>query len=180
MEIKFLIRGSFSKLEANVSLAWLYYIICLGRQIERRIKQFVPFATVGTRIITVTSHEHRGVSNHQPICLFNPLSRCTSKTTWKLRVTGFCKGKSTGHWWILPERTTNAENVSIPWSHYVITKWNGNNFCVTGSLWGLVTIVMATRWTLSFNIDPIRAMFFRENIRYIYILCRSSTLIRHR
>ena len=42
-------------------------------------------------------NDHEGVSNHQPHgCLLNPLFRCRSKKTSKLRVTGLCVGNSPG------------------------------------------------------------------------------------
>ena len=44
-------------------------------------------------IVTVTSHGHHSISNHwQLCCLFCRLSRCTSKKTSKLCVTGLYEG----------------------------------------------------------------------------------------
>ena len=76
-------------------------------------------------IITVTSYEHDGVTNHQPHnCLLNRLFRRRSKKTSKLRVTGLCEGSPmTGEF--SAQRTSNAENVSIWWSHRGLTgRWN--------------------------------------------------------
>ena len=60
-----------------------------------------------------------GVSNHHPDdCLLDRLFRCRSKKTSKLRFTGLCAGNSpvTGE---CPAQTaSNAENVSIWWSHH--------------------------------------------------------------
>ena len=46
-------------------------------------------------VITMTSYERDGVSNHRPHnCLLNRLFRSSSKQTSKLRVTGLCEGNS--------------------------------------------------------------------------------------
>ena len=66
-------------------------------------------------------NECDGVSNHQPHdCLFNRLFRLRSKKTSKLRLTDLCAG----NWPVTGEfpaqRASNAENVSIWWSHNAI------------------------------------------------------------
>ena len=63
---------------------------------------------------------HDGVSNHQPHhCLLNRLSRCRSKKTSKLRVTGLCEGNSPVTSEFPAQMSSNAENVSIWWRHHV-------------------------------------------------------------
>ena len=50
--------------------------------------------------------------------LLNRLIRCRSKKTSKLRVTGLCAGNSPETGEIPAQRASNAENVSIWWSHH--------------------------------------------------------------
>ena len=58
-----------------------------------------------------------GVSNHQPHdCLLNPLFRCRSKKTSKLRVTGLCAGNSPGlvnspHKWLVTRKMFSFNDV---------------------------------------------------------------------
>ena len=60
-----------------------------------------------------------GVSNHQPHnCLLNRLFGRRSNKTSKLRVTGLCAGNSPGTGEFPAQRASNAENVSIWWSHH--------------------------------------------------------------
>ena len=64
---------------------------------------------------------HDSVSNHQPHdCLLKRLFRRRSKKTSKLRVTGLCAGNSPGTGEFPAQMASNAENVSIWWSHHVI------------------------------------------------------------
>ena len=64
-------------------------------------------------------NERLGVSNHQPHdCLLNRLFRHRSKKTLKLRVTGFCEGKSPVTGEFPAQRASNAENVFIWWRHH--------------------------------------------------------------
>ena len=66
-------------------------------------------------------NESNGVSNHQPHdCLLNCLFRRRSKETSKLRVTGLCGGNSPVTGEFPAQRASNAENISIWWSHHVI------------------------------------------------------------
>ena len=59
------------------------------------------------------------VSNHQPRgCLLNRLTRCRSKKTSKLRVTGRCAGNSPETGEFSAQRASNAENVSIWLRHH--------------------------------------------------------------
>ena len=62
-----------------------------------------------------------GVSNHQPHdCLLNRLFRRRSKKTSKLRVTGLCAGNSLVTSEFPAQMASDAENVSIWWSHHDI------------------------------------------------------------
>ena len=65
-------------------------------------------------------HNGRGsISNHQPHeCLLSRLFRCRSKKTSKLRITGLCAGNSPGTGEFPTQMASNAENVSIWWSHH--------------------------------------------------------------
>ena len=77
-------------------------------------------------------NERDGVSNHRRInCLPNPLSRCRSKKTSKLLVTGLCEGNSPVTGEFPAQRASNAENVSIWWRHHALQFWSyivGYNF----------------------------------------------------
>ena len=60
-----------------------------------------------------------GISNHQPHdCLLNRLFRRRSKKTSKFRVTGLCTENSPGTGEFSAQMASNAENVSISWSHH--------------------------------------------------------------
>ena len=62
-----------------------------------------------------------GVSKHQSHDrLLNRLSRCRSKKTSKLRVTGLCEGNSLVTGEFPTQRASNTENVSIWWRHHEI------------------------------------------------------------
>ena len=64
-------------------------------------------------IITVTSHKYRGVSNHRQLrCLFRRLFRRISQKTSKPCFTGLREGNPP-----VTGKRSNAENVSISWSH---------------------------------------------------------------
>ena len=82
------------------------------------------FAVAPPWIATALRWRHNGhesVSNHQPYhCLLNLLFGCTSKKTWKLRVTGLCVGNSPGTGEFAAQMASNAENVSIWWRHHGI------------------------------------------------------------
>ena len=71
----------------------------------------------------------KGVSNHQPHhCSLNRLSRCRSKKTSKLRVTGICAGNSPGTGEFPAQSASNAENVSLWWRHHEDSYAVGMNF----------------------------------------------------
>ena len=84
-------------------------------------------------------NEHDGVLNHQPYhCLLNRLFRRRSKKTSKLRVIGLCAGNSTMTGEFPAQMASNAENVSILWSHYVGLAMDVDCSCVMGhqqNLW---------------------------------------------
>ena len=73
-------------------------------------------------------NERDSVSNHQPHdCLLNRLFRHRSKKTSKLRVTGLCAGNSPVTGEFPAQRASNAENVSIRWSHHdneIVLHWD--------------------------------------------------------
>ena len=81
------------------------------------------FHGASERIIFLTLQwRHNGrnsVSNHQPHnCLLKRLFRRRSKEISKLRVTGFCAGKSPVSGEFPAQKASNAGNVSIWWRHH--------------------------------------------------------------
>ena len=69
-------------------------------------------------------NEHDGVSNHQPYdCLLHSLFRQKSKKTLKLSITGLCEGNSPVTGEFPAQRASNAEYVSIWWSHHVTNEF---------------------------------------------------------
>ena len=75
---------------------------------------------------------HDGVSYHQPqYCLLNRLVRHGSKKISKLRVTGLCARNSPVTGELPAQRASNAENVSIWWSHHDSRIFSGiGHFCI--------------------------------------------------
>ena len=66
---------------------------------------------------------HDGVSNHQThYYLLNGLSRCRSKKTSMLRVTGLCAGNSPVTGEFPAQMASNVENASIWWRHHVSSR----------------------------------------------------------
>ena len=64
-------------------------------------------------------NEHHGASKHRHLdCLLKCWYRPRSKKILKLRVTGLCAGNSPVTGEFPAHRTSNAENVSIWWSHH--------------------------------------------------------------
>ena len=62
---------------------------------------------------------HDGISNHQPCdCLLSRLIRRKSKKTLKLHVTGLCAGNSPVIGEFPAQMASNAEYVSVWWSHH--------------------------------------------------------------
>ena len=62
------------------------------------------------------------ISNHQlHDCLLNHVFRHRSKKTSKFRVTGLCEGNSLVTGEFPAQMASNAENISIWWSHYVLS-----------------------------------------------------------
>ena len=85
------------------------------------ISKWVPVLWMWSYLITLRwSHNGRdGVSNRQPYdCLLNRLFRHRSKKISKLRVTGLCVGNSPVTGEFPAQMASNAENVSISWSHH--------------------------------------------------------------
>ena len=69
-------------------------------------------------IITLTTHEHHGASNHRPIdSLFNSLLRLTSKKTSKLRHWAFVR-ESTGDQWVPLTKGQQRRKRSISRRHH--------------------------------------------------------------
>ena len=63
---------------------------------------------------------HDSVSKHQPHdCFLNPLFRCRTKKTSKLRFTGLCVGNSPVTSEFPAQMASDTENVSIWWRHHV-------------------------------------------------------------
>ena len=81
-------------------------------------------------------NERNGVSNHKPHdCLLNRLSRCTSKKTSKLRVTGLCAENSPVIDESPAQRASNAGNISIWWRHHVEQFAHNWYQCIAASAW---------------------------------------------
>ena len=79
------------------------------------------FILVNAHALLWHHYGHDGISNHQPHdCLLDRLSRCRSKETSKLRVTGLCEGNSQVTGEFPAQRASNAENVSIWQRHHVL------------------------------------------------------------
>ena len=73
-----------------------------------------------------------GFSNHQPHdCLLNRLSRCRSKKTSKLCVTGLCEGNSLVTGEFPAQVASKPENVSIWWCHHVFPINSGTDILRT-------------------------------------------------
>ena len=91
-----------------------------GYKLQQFTDEFhINFGNTTGQITLLWRHNGRdSVSNHQPReCLLNHLSRCRSKKTSKLRVTGLCAGNSPETGEFPAQRASNAENVSIWWRH---------------------------------------------------------------
>ena len=77
-------------------------------------------------------NECNSVSNHQPHeCLLNCLFRHRSKKTSKLCITGLCVGNSPLNGEFPAQKGSNAENVSIWWSHHDLGCPDGHVTCDT-------------------------------------------------
>ena len=93
---------------------------------------------MGFRSLQWRHNEHYGFSNHQRLdCLLNRLFRRRSKKASKLRVTGLCEGKSPVYGEFPAQWTSNAENVSIWWRHYVTHP----NHYIKNLKWPLTTLI---------------------------------------
>ena len=78
--------------------------------------------------ITVTLHEHHGISDHQQLdCLFNSEIMLTSKGTSSSVLLPLCEGNPLVTSGFPSQRATNAENVSISWHHHDETLWRSSN-----------------------------------------------------
>ena len=88
------------------------------RQVQKSLTRPDEHILLHARMTLLLRHNGReGVSTHQSHdCLL--VCRHRSKKTSKLRVTGLCAGNSPVTGEFSPHRASNAENVSIWWSHY--------------------------------------------------------------
>ena len=78
---------------------------------------------------------HDDVSNHQPHqCLLNRLFGLRSNKTSKLRVTGLCVGNSSRTGEFLAQMASNAENVSIWWSHRAYVHPENATYCSSNQI----------------------------------------------
>ena len=69
-------------------------------------------------------NEHDGISNHQRIgCFFKRLFRCRSKKISKLCVTGPWEANPPVTSGFPSQRASNAENISIWWNAFQISRW---------------------------------------------------------
>ena len=82
-------------------------VISLSNHAWTKLNQYQTKPTI--HIITVKSHEHHCISNHQHLnCLFNSLFRLTPMETSKLCITGPMWGESTHNWWFRSQRASDA------------------------------------------------------------------------
>ena len=112
-----------------------------SRQPQSDIESLSPLDwLVDYTLITVTSHERHGVSNHRQLdCLFNSLYGPTANTNTKaLHYTLRCEGN---HRWPTdsPKMAGNSESVSMSWRHQAGVPW----VCITVS--GTVTVPLSLR-----------------------------------
>ena len=90
---------------------------------------FIQSYDMNTSHISVPSLQWRyngrdSVSNHKTHdCLLNPLFRCRSKKTSKLRVTGLCAGKFAGVRWISQHKWP-ATRKMFPFDDVIIFWWD--------------------------------------------------------
>ena len=114
--------------------------------------------------LSTSQWRHNGrdsVSNHQPHdCLFNRLFRRISKTTSKLRVTGFCVVNSPETGEFPAQMTSYAEHVSIWWCHYELNK---------GCNWFLCNTVDHAILLPKLDYHEIRGQCVIQNILYWHI-----------
>ena len=95
-------------------------------------------------LITVTTHDHQGISNHQPLdCLHNSFFRLTSKETKNPHHCPFVRGI---HWWIPLTKGT------MMWTGQWLVElalWEGNP-PVTGRA-GPLRRVSTSDWNISWK-----------------------------
>ena len=110
----------------------MYVWVCFSMQ-QTNVFSFVLIRDAADLNTLQWRHNDRhGVSNHQAHdCLLNRLFRRKSKKASKLRVTGLCEGNSPGTGEFPARRTSDEENVSIWWRHYVMVCWYSVLFSCT-------------------------------------------------
>ena len=101
------------------------------------------------------------------IVLLNGLFRRRSKKTWKLRVTGICAGNSPGTGVCPAQMASNAENVSIWWSHHefllfsrvtspCLRRWQHNHWCSYVFHYGMIFhVIFFVQHSLQSNINRV-------------------------
>ena len=87
--------------------------------------------------ITVMSHEHHAISDHQPPkCMFNSLCRLTSKKHQRSTLLALCEGNPLATSGFPSQCMSNPESVSILWRHYLKIQWVGiNRHSFTQQVW---------------------------------------------
>ena len=85
--------------------------------------------------ITVKSHEHQEITNHQQLdCLFNNLFKLTTKKIWIFHVTDILWGEPPVTYRFPCKRPVMCK-VSMPLCHYMNTLWTHTYPTITGELW---------------------------------------------
>ena len=121
------VPGEFPAQMASIAeISSFDYVIMHSKFINQtRIKKFNYF-TVSLDQNDALRWRHNGhdsVSNHQPHdCFLNRSFRRRSKKASKLRVTGLCAGNSPRTGEFPAHMASNAENVSISWRHYSLSR----------------------------------------------------------
>ena len=129
------------------SVPWL--LMC-WRNEEQRHQQpqnlpFSPDIFQSQQPLHWRHNERGGVPDHQPRdCLLSRLFGCRSKKTSKLRVTGLCAGISPVTGKFPAQNASNAENVSIWWSHYA--KGIFKDFLALLSMWMQMRLSNIMHW----------------------------------
>ena len=126
-------------------------------------------------LITVTSQWERLHLYPRCLdCLLNPLFRRRSKKTSKLHATGLCEGNSPVTGEFHPQRTSNAENISIGWHHHA-TRCCWRGFVISAHLPYIIQSIFvgyldlaSKKWVWRFSYESY-VIFLHE--RKIIISC---------
>ena len=112
-------------------------------------------------------NDHDGISNHQTHgCLLNRSFGRRSKKTSKLRVTGLCAGNSPGH--VNSPHKGPVTRKMFPFDDVIM--WKGENIIIMIILYNTAAILdcFTILYWSSLLINPLRAKFFRGNIKHIF------------